>query len=99
VGLRSSDIPCREDHDFLVLLPATDEQGARSACARLEPILNDTQQTSEGASFQVLAFLGLSSSNADPGVSAERLLEEAYTAMNEGRSNRTVRTVVFSEIK
>src|SRR5688572_26733492 len=34
--LRDTDIPCKKGNEFLVLMPATDERGARIACQRLE---------------------------------------------------------------
>jgi PleD family two-component response regulator len=65
VELRDTDVPCREERDFLVLLPSTDEHGAYNACQRLERALNTTSQTNTGAAFQVSAFIGLASIGDD----------------------------------
>lgn len=99
VELRNSDLPCRDEHDFLVLLPSTDETGARKACERLEKSLNCTQENYEGIRFQVHAFIGLSSTNADPAASADGLMEQASTAMNQARRNNSSKTVVYSDLK
>lgn len=100
VELRDSDIPCKDGHEFLVLMPSTDEQGGRSACVRLEKVLNAFHQIHEGMpSFQAFAFLGISSTRRDSVLSAAKLMEEASLAMNHARTNHSQRTVLFSEIR
>ncbi len=34
--VRETDIPCKKDNEFLVLLPSTDHKGGRIVCERLE---------------------------------------------------------------
>ena len=97
--LRETDIPCRNGHEFFILLPATDEKGAHNACERLELALNTTGQTQAGASFQVSAFIGLASIGEDLVISSKKLIENARSAMDHARANLSLTTVLFSTLK
>jgi hypothetical protein len=96
--LRESDVPCRDGHEFFVLLPATDEKGGRSACERLEKLLNLSQKTSDDVSFEVSAFIGLTCTYGGPSLSSIKMREEACIAMEYARTNHFSKTVVFSEL-
>jgi GGDEF domain-containing protein len=96
--LRESDIPCRDGHEFMVLLPSTDEKGGRSACERLEKLLNIDQKTSDEISFQVSAFIGLACTYGGPSLSSIKLREDACSAMEYARINHLSKTVLFSEL-
>lgn len=96
--LRESDIPCRDGHEFLVLLPSTDEKGGQTACARLETLLNVSSQTSDGVNFQMSAFIGLVCTYGGPSLSSIKMRDDACTAMNHARANRSSKTVLFSEL-
>lgn len=97
--LRDTDIPCRHGHEFFVLLPSTDEKGAYHPCERLEMLLNTSGQTSDGAAFQMSAFIGLASMGDELVVTSKMLLENARSAMNQARANRSLTTVLFSSLK
>ena len=96
--LRESDIPCRDEHEFLVLLPSTDEKGGRSACERLEKLLNMSQKTSDDVAFQVSAFIGLACTYGGPSLSSIKLQDDACSAMEYARANSLAKTVLFSEL-
>ena len=96
--LRESDIPCRDGHEFFVLLPSTDEKGGRSTCQRLEKLLNTSSQTSEGVAFQSSAFIGLAGGYGGPSLSSIKLRQQACRAMEHARIHCFSNTVVFSEI-
>lgn len=98
VELRDSDIPCMDGHEFLVLMPSTDEEGARSACDRLEKTLNATDQVYEDVTFQVSAFIGFASTSAEMTLPATKLKQQARAAMECARSNRSQRAISFSEL-
>lgn len=99
VELRDTDIPCRNGHEFFVLLPSTDEKGAYHACERLEMSLNTSDHTNDGAAFQMSSFIGLASMGDDLMVSSKSLLENSRSAMNHARTNRSLATVLFSSLK
>jgi predicted signal transduction protein with EAL and GGDEF domain len=97
--LRDTDIPCKEGHDFLVLMPSTDEQGGRTACERLEQLFNVERQTYDRVSFKLSAFIGLATLPGDRSISGETLLDHALEAERHAHANRLKNTVVFSEMK
>ena len=99
VELRDTDIPCRNGHEFLVLLPETDESGGRNACKRLEQLLNTSDQTEDGIAFQVSAFIGLASIADELTASSANLLGAACKAMEHARVTHSRSTVVFSDLK
>jgi GGDEF domain-containing protein len=98
VELRDTDIPCRSGREFLVLLPSTDEAGARIACERLEKLLNKADEAHAGAAFQVSAFIGLASIGDDLSLSSTGILEAACKAMEHARATRSLKTSLFSSL-
>lgn len=99
IELRETDIPCRTGHEFLVLMPSTDESGARNACERLEKSLNISDQTHNGIALQVSAFIGLASIGDNLTLASTKLLDAACKAMEQARATRSPSTVVFSELE
>lgn len=99
VELRDSDVPCRDGHEFLILLPSTDEKSAHHACKRLERALNSTSQTTDGAAFQVSAYIGLASNDEDLSLTPKQLLELVRHALNQARAKRSLTTVLASTLK
>ena len=61
VQLRDTDIPCRKGNEFLVLMPATFEEGGRIACERLARSFNEPHQTYDRVSFHMVVYVGMSS--------------------------------------
>jgi predicted signal transduction protein with EAL and GGDEF domain len=97
--LRDTDIPCMKDNEFLVLMPATDEQGGRIACERLEKLFRMEHQTFDRVSFELSAFIGIATLPGDRSISSKALLENASEALQYARSHRLPNAVVFSEMK
>ena len=96
--LRESDIPCRDGHEFQVLLPSTDEKGGRSACERLEKLLNTSQKISDDVAFQMSAFIGLACTYGGPSLSSIKLRDDACSAMEYARTNNLTKAILFSEM-
>ena len=97
--LRETDIPCKNDNEFLVLMPSTDEQGGKMACERLEKLLHLEHQTYDRVSFSLSTFIGMATLPGDRSISSKALLENASEALQYARTNRLPNTVIFSEIK
>lgn len=97
--LRETDIPCKKGNEFLILMPATGAQGARTACERLRRLLTTEQQTNDGVSFKMVSFIGLATLPIDRSVSSDGLVQNASKALQHARTNRLARVVSFSEIK
>lgn len=96
--LRETDIPCKKGSEFLVLLPSTDEDGGSIACDRLEELFRGNPQPFDRVSFTLSAFIGMTSAIANKPLSGERLMQQADTAMQHAKANRSHNAVLFSEI-
>jgi hypothetical protein len=96
--LRETDIPCKRDDEFIILIPSTDEQGGRMVCQRLESLFNVQPQTYDRVSFNMAVFIGMASSPGDSSLSGNTLRQQASTAMQHARVNRLSNAVLFSEI-
>ena len=95
--LRDTDIPCKKDNEFLVLMSSTDESGGRIACQRLEELFNIEPQTYDRVSFKLLAFIGMVTVSGDQSRSSKKLTENAAEAMQNARAKQITNTVIFSE--
>jgi Diguanylate cyclase, GGDEF domain len=96
--VRDTDIPCKKGSEFLLLMPSTDQQGGRMACERLERLFRVTHQTYDRVSFQLSAFIGMTSIDGTSPIPSNKLIEEASAAMQHARTNRSESAVLFSEI-
>jgi GGDEF domain-containing protein len=97
--LRNTDIPCKKESEFLVLMPSTDEQGGRMACERLETLFHVEHKTYDRVSFELSTFIGMATLPGDRSVSGKTLLENASQALQYARANRLTSTVLYSEMK
>lgn len=97
--LRDTDIPCKKDNEFLILMPSTDEQGGRIACERLEKLFHIEPQTYDRVSFTLSAFIGMATLLGDRSISSQELIQNASQALRYARENRLANAVMFSEIK
>ena len=97
--LRETDIPTKMDNEFLVLMPATDEQGGRIACRRLEELFTAGPETKDTEAFKLFAFMGMATLPGDRSISSKKLLENAALALQRARAERLAKTVVFSEMQ
>ncbi len=98
VQLRDTDISCRKDNEFLVLMPATDEAGGRVVCERLAKLFNEPHQTLDRVSFHMMAFVGMSSTTEGSTLTSNELAQQALTAMQHARDHQITSAVIFSEI-
>ena len=97
--LRETDIPCREGNEFLTLMPSTDEQGGRIACARLEKLFKVEPQTYDRVSFKLSAFIGMATLPGDRSIASNKLMQNASQALQHARTNRLASAVIFSDIE
>lgn len=99
VQLRDTDIPCKKDGEFLILMPATDEAGGRIVCERMASLFNAEHQTYDRVSFNMAVFVGMTAIAGGSTVTNTILMQQASTAMEHARANRLSTAVIFSEIK
>lgn len=98
VQLRDTDIPCRKGNEFLILMPATFEEGGRIACERLAKSFNETHQTYDRVSFNMVIYVGMSSIPAGDSLTSKNLLQQAAKAMQYARDNHITSAVMYSDI-
>ena len=97
--LRNTDIPCKKGSEFLILMPASSIQGARTACERLTKLMNIEPQSYDKVSFKLFVFIGLAALPYDRSVSSDGLLQQAAQALQHARAKRLKSVVSFPEIK
>jgi hypothetical protein len=97
--LRNTDIPCQKENEFLILMPASGLQGARTACERLSKLMSMEPHNFDRVSFKLLPFIGLAALPYDRSVSSDGLIEHAAQALRYARTKRLTGVVSFSEIQ
>ena len=97
--LRNTDIPCKKGSEFLILMPASGMQGARTACERLIKLMSIEPQPHDRVSFHLLVFIGLAALPYDRSVSSDELIQHAAQALQHARTKRIQSVVTYSEIK
>lgn len=84
--LRRADIPARIGNEFVVLLPNTDEMGARAICERLLRITLGTQNTPLGFSKRITICIGSTSHGSTAALTVEQLMREAEESLKSARA-------------
>ena len=79
-GLRASDIPAHYGEDYLVLMPATNEAGGTVVAKRLIDKLKKVKDFAIGH-----IHIGIASYSGEQDISAEKLIEQAKSALQEAR--------------
>lgn len=87
--LRAVDIPARYQKGYLILLPATNEAGARVVCERLLAIFDKEFETKEGKSVKFWLQIGVASHNGGPTLMKEALLQTAESGLQQSRLKGT----------
>jgi len=96
-SLRISDIPGHYGSDFLVLMPATDENGAQAAARRLIARLKGTREFEDGNLFKFNIHIGIATHPGGRGMSVNQLLDQATNALQNARKVGPQAYKVFSE--
>jgi diguanylate cyclase (GGDEF)-like protein len=83
--LRDADLPGRYAGNYLVILPATDGAGAKTAARRLLADFSGTHVTRLAGPFEFSVCIGISSHPGGEGISAEGMISEASNALREAQ--------------
>lgn len=98
IHLRKTDIPCKKDNEFLILMPATAAPGARTACERIKKIMAVSSEANDEVPFQVNVFIGMATlPNDDRSVSGDKLTMNAAQALQHAQTNQMTSVVSFSD--
>ena len=92
LDLRETDISCKQDREFLILLPSTSTPVARTACERLKKKI-----TTEDAALNLSLFMGMASTHAHESITSEEFLQQAARALQYARANGLTSVVAFSD--
>ena len=82
--LRSVDIPSTYGKSFRVLLPSSNEHGARAVCERLLSVYRNKFDVPNG-SIAFSLHIGVTAHNGGPEMSAEEILQKAEEALKQSR--------------
>jgi predicted signal transduction protein with EAL and GGDEF domain len=95
LDLRDSDIACKQDNEFLILLPSTSTPGARTACERLKEKIMAEECA---AALTLSLFIGMASMPAHNPITSEQFAENAARALQYARANGLTSVVAFSDV-
>jgi PleD family two-component response regulator len=93
--LRSVDIPSKTGTSYSVVLPASDEHGARAVCVRLLSVFKNKFDVSNGA----IAFslqIGATSHNGGSTITGESILQKADEALKQSKLKGSNTYIVLS---
>ena len=94
LDLRETDISCKQENEFLILLPSTSAPGARTACERLKQnILAEA-----GATLNLSVFIGMVSMPAHSPITSEEFAQNAARALQHARANGLTGAVAFPDV-
>jgi hypothetical protein len=96
--LRDTDISCKQENEFLILMPSTSAPGARTACERVRKLMDTEYQTDSGVPFKIFMFIGMAAMPLDHSLSSAELSQNASQALQHARTNRITHVIAFSEI-
>ena len=82
--IRSVDIPSKAGNLYSMLLPASDEHGARAVCERLLSVFKNKFDVANGA----IAFslhIGATTHSGGPTISSESIIQKAEEALKQSK--------------
>jgi hypothetical protein len=95
-SLRSVDIPTRLGTVYLILLPMTNEAGARVVCERLLSIFENEFETKEGKFVKFSLQIGFASHGGGPTFAWEILLQTAEAGLQQSHMKGANTSVTIS---
>jgi len=96
--IRDTDIPTRNENEFYVLMPDTDEEGSRKVCERMYTLFQRESQVYEKVEFKLHTYLGLASHPGGSTISKKELISNADQALAQARRKKVSSFVYHSEL-
>ncbi|MCJ7434647.1 MAG: GGDEF domain-containing protein [Anaerolineales bacterium] len=97
--LRSADIPAKIGDQYLVLLPTTDERGARAVCERILSVFKSLLRSEAGTTFSVSVFIGLAFHPGEADLSSAILKQQAASALKHAHQQGLPTYTAYSDIQ
>ena len=95
LDLRETDVLCKQDHEFLILMPSTGVPGARTACERIKKKI---AADDAGAALNLSLFIGMDSLPAHHAITSEEFSQNAARALQHARANGLTGAVAFPDV-
>jgi diguanylate cyclase (GGDEF)-like protein len=96
--LREVDIPGHYQGNYLVVMPASDAQGARRAAQRLVDHFQGKQVTRELNEYKVSICAGVATHCGENDITSDELLSRASTALWEAHRQGPRSLIVFDDL-
>ena len=97
--LREVDMPGHFEGNYMVILPSTEEKGARTAAQRLLQQLRGKQVTRSAREYELAICVGVASHLGGPQISTAELLSQCASALWEAQRRGAHSLVLFSELQ
>jgi diguanylate cyclase (GGDEF)-like protein len=97
-SMRDADIPGHYEGNYMVVMPATDYAGAKSAAERMLEKFPRSQITRTAELFNLSMCIGVASHAGGPNISAAQLLSDASSALWEAQRRGPKSLVVYAEM-
>jgi diguanylate cyclase (GGDEF)-like protein len=96
--LRAADLPAKLEEGYAVLLPSTDEAGARAVCERFLSAATGTHFTPNGQTTRLGICIGMTSHVGGPTLQADKLFKEAEAALLKARQLGPQHYMTFAKL-
>jgi diguanylate cyclase (GGDEF)-like protein len=97
-AIRDADIPGHYEGNYLVVMPSTDSDGAKTAAERMLEKFPRSQITRTSELFALSMCIGVATHAGGPKISAAQLLSEASSALWEAQRRGPKSLVVYAEM-
>jgi diguanylate cyclase (GGDEF)-like protein len=96
--IREVDLPGHYEGNYMVILPATEGDGAKAVAERLLADFSGSLTDRKAEQYEISVCIGMSSHPGGEGISGSQLLSDASCALWEAQKRGPKNLVVFAEI-
>jgi len=96
-AMREADLPGHYEGNYMVIMPATESDGAKVAAQRMLENFPHSQITRTAELFKLSICIGVAAHKGGPDISAAQLLSNASTALWEAQRRGPKTLVVYGE--
>ena len=97
-AMREADLPGHYEGNYLVIMPSTENDGAKIAAQRMLENFPRSQITRTAELFNLSLCIGVATHQGGPDISAAQLLSNASTALWEAQKRGPKSLVLYGEI-
>jgi len=97
-NLRVADVPGHFENDYIIVLPVTDESGAKIVANRLNKLLFARHPLRNGGQLDLIPFMGIAAIPQGDSITVEEFVVRTTLALNEARRRAPGTIVAYSEV-